>query len=259
MTNDAIIEEYYSFLGEKAFPCVGAKAALGRQKVRAMVAGHMACPRDDRAILDFLYTFIDHYRQSSTSYHSAAIIFSEPLIIHSEELFDALLWQRLQSLHNLDALQYAYDIRVDADPSSPHFSFSLKSEAFFILGLHAAAGRAARRFRYPTLVFNPHAEFEKLRQTYASMKVSSTDPDNKDKSQGSMRPIENLYDRMKNTVRKRDILYSGSVNPMLKDFGESSEVYQYSGRIYDSNWQCPLNINHATTEKTSTTEHHSPT
>jgi FPC/CPF motif-containing protein YcgG len=53
---------------------------------------------------------------------------------------------------------------------------------------------------------------------------------------------------MKNTVRKRDIAFSGSVNPMLQDFGESSEVYQYSGRKYDDSWQCPLKITHAETK-----------
>lgn len=233
--SQAIIEEYYAFLNNKAFPCVGAKAALGREQINCYVAGHLACPKDDREILKFIYTFIDEYRNAATSFHSAAIIFTQPLIIHTEEMFDALLWQRLQSLSDLDAQHYSYDDRVDADPASPHFSFSLKQEAFFIIGLHPAAGRAARQFKYPTLVFNPHAEFQKLRQA-------------------------GRYEPMKQTVRKRDIKYSGSVNPMLKDFGESSEVYQYSGQKYDSNWQCPLKINHATTEKNSepgTSQHHS--
>lgn len=37
--------------------------------------------------------------------------------------------------------------------------------------------------------------------------------------------------------------YSGSINPMLEDFGTSSEVYQYSGRKYDAEWRCPLKFN----------------
>jgi FPC/CPF motif-containing protein YcgG len=45
---------------------------------------------------------------------------------------------------------------------------------------------------------------------------------------------------MKKVVRRRDELYSGSVNPMLKDFGEAPEVFQYSGKQYDSTWKCPL-------------------
>jgi len=45
---------------------------------------------------------------------------------------------------------------------------------------------------------------------------------------------------MKNIVRKRDVALSGSINPMLQDFGAASEVYQYSGMQYDSTWQCPF-------------------
>jgi FPC/CPF motif-containing protein YcgG len=70
---------------------------------------------------------------------------------------------------------------------------------------------------YPALAFNPHAEFQKLRAT-------------------------NHYESMKEIVRKRDIAYSGSINPMLSDFGEASEVYQYSGRNYNEDWKCPLQI-----------------
>lgn len=215
------IEEYMSFLEAKDFPCIAAKAAHNRQLVKCMVAGNMACPNDDIGILLFLYDFINGYQNSNEFYHSAAIIFTGPQI-NSEEMFDALLWQRLQALEILDAENYKYDNRVEADPTSVNFSFSIKEEAFYIIGLHAASSRQARRFNHPTLVFNPHAQFEQLR---ASSK----------------------YEAMKITVRKRDIAFSGSVNPMLQDFGESSEVFQYSGRKYDDSWKCPLKITHATT------------
>jgi FPC/CPF motif-containing protein YcgG len=139
--------------------------------------------------------------------------------MHNEEMFDGLLWQRLQALQMLDAQHYNYDKRVDADPSSAKFSFSIKEEAFYIVGLHPASSRLARQFSYPTLVFNPHNQFEHLKET-------------------------TKYDMMKNAVRKRDVALSGSVNPMLQDFGETSEVFQYSGRKYDESWQCPLKIMH---------------
>jgi uncharacterized protein len=221
-----IIDQYLSYLDNKAFPCIAAKAALAKKHVRCMVVDHMACPKDDAAILRFLYDFTDEYRHAEDFFYSAAIIFKGPTTI-TEPMFDQLLWQRLQSLTNMDAQQYSYDKRVSNDPTSGNFSFSLKEEAFFIIGLHPGSSREARRFAYPTLAFNPHAQFEKLRH-------------------------ENRYDKMKEAVRKRDTLYSGSVNPMLADFGEGSEVYQYSGRRYDSNWQCPLKINHATSQHHST-------
>lgn len=223
--HNLIIEEYKAYLNNKKFPCIAAKAALAGQKVKCMVAGNMACPKDDAGILQFLYQFVDDYRSSNDFYHTATIIFSGPQI-NNEEMFDELLWQRLQALEIFDAENYSYDDRVKSDISSAEFSFSIKEEAFYIIGLHPASSRQARQFKYPALVFNPHAQFEKLRST-------------------------TKYEVMKNTVRKRDIALSGSVNPMLQDFGESSEVYQYSGREYNKSWQCPLKITHAETQHNS--------
>ncbi len=224
---DSIIEEYLAFVKQKEFPCVGAKAALAKLQIQCMVAGNMACPKDDGAILNFLYGFINKFRDSEDLFHSAAIIF-KATPFYNEEQFEEFLWQRLQALADLDAKSYGYDTRVDADPNSAKFSFSIKEEGFFIIGLHPASSRIARQFKYPTLVFNPHTQFEKLRE-------------------------EDRYEQMKQVVRKRDIAFSGSVNPMLDDFGKSSEVYQYSGKKYDETWQCPLKINHANTKNNSST------
>jgi FPC/CPF motif-containing protein YcgG len=212
--DEAIINEYLEFLNEKEFPCVAAKAAVSRNHIECMVAMHMACPADDQLILQFLYKFIDHYRSAEDSYHSAAIIFKEPAEI-DEMRFDTFFWERLNSLASLDKDKYRHDPRVDSDPTSPRYSFSLKEEAFFILGLHSGSSRRSRQFRYPAMIFNPHVEFEKLRHS-------------------------NRYAKMKAIVRKRDIKYSGSINPMLADFGEASEVYQYSGLQYGPDWTCPL-------------------
>jgi uncharacterized protein len=193
---------------------VAAKAAIARDQIHCMVAGAIACPAHDRKILEFLYCFVDKYRTAKTPFHSAAVIFNDRGI-ESEAMFDTFLWIRLNALVAHDQLDFNHDPRVDADPASNHFSFSIKQEAFFIIGLNPFSGRKARRFEYPTLVFNPHAEFKKLRKT-------------------------NRYNRMKETVRKRDHAFSGSVNPLLNDFGEASEVNQYSGMHHDASWKCPL-------------------
>ncbi|MEO8174066.1 MAG: guanitoxin biosynthesis heme-dependent pre-guanitoxin N-hydroxylase GntA, partial [Sediminibacterium sp.] len=153
-------------------------------------------------------------RQSKDIFSSAAIIFEGPLEL-TETLFDTVLWKRLQALSDLDSQNYSYDQRVDPDPASPDFSFSIKEEAFFIIGMHPASSRAARQFSYPVIVFNPHAQFEDLKQ-------------------------RNKYESVRSITRKRDTVYSGSVNPMLDDFGSSSEARQYSGRVYDAEWKCPF-------------------
>lgn len=174
----------------------------------------MACPASDRAILDFLYDFVDQYRMSSDSYHSAAVIFKGP-VETNEEIFDALLWERLRALSILDKVNYEHDSRVDQNPDAANYSYSLKSEAFFVVGIHPGSERRSRQFKYPALIFNPHAEFEKLR-------------------------ILNRYEKLKSVVRKRDMIFSGSINPMLDDFGKSSEAIQYSGKRHSRAWKCPL-------------------
>jgi len=225
--NTQIIKEYMEYIKQKEFPCIAAKAALAKQQVKCMVADNMACPKDDEKILHFLYAFVEAYRNSKEFYHSAAIIFQHA-VIESEEKFDELLWLRLQLIANMDAQYHIYDKRVNPDPLSPQFSFSINEEALYVIGLHPASSRQSRRFTYATLVFNPHAQFEQLRQSAK-------------------------YEVMKQVVRKRDIALSGSVNPMLEDFGKSSEVFQYSGRKYDDTWKCPLKITHAKTKHNSST------
>lgn len=219
--DDGIIAQYHAYLSDAAFPCVAAKSALQRDQVACGVFEDMAKDADDQAILDFLYGFVDRYRASKEFFHSAAIIFKTPARM-DELQFENLLWQRLQGLADLDARHHAYDPRVDSDPESPNFSFSVKGEAFFVIGIHPGSSRVARQFAYPALVFNPHQQFETLRE-------------------------KNRFDAVKNVVRKRDIALEGSFNPMLDDFGVASEVHQYSGRQHDHAWKCPLIIPHGRT------------
>ena len=213
----SINNQFLTFLGNAAFPCVAAKSASQKGNIEIMIADHLGCPKDDADILRFIYAFTKTYRASAESFHSAAVIFTGPGQI-TEALFDRLMWQRLASLRSLDAVEYNYDSRVSADPASADFSFSLMEEAFFIIGLHPQSSRPARRFQYPVLIFNPHAQFEAMK-------------------------TDRRYGNMKAIVRKRDLAYSGSVNPMLTDFGESSEAYQYSGRRYETDAECPFTFN----------------
>lgn len=211
---DEEVREYFDFINKKDFPCVAAKTALTWNQINCLVVDHLACPKDDAAILDCIYQFVDTYRQSEKLYHSAAVIFRGPTV-PNEAMFEELFWQRLQSLANLDARSYGHDKRVVPDPDSPEFSFSLKEEAFFVVGLHPGSSRVARQFKYPTMVFNAHAQFEQIR-------------------------TNGRYDTLRDTIRTRDKLYSGSVNPMLQNFGTASEVYQYTGKVYDDAWKCPF-------------------
>ena len=112
-----IKREYLSYIESKDFACIAAKAALAKEQIVCFAADNMACPKDDGDILDFLYTFIDDYRNSNELYHSAVVIFKGPILINDVQ-FDKLMWQRLQALSDLDSANYNYDHRVAYDPSS---------------------------------------------------------------------------------------------------------------------------------------------
>ncbi|RYF99664.1 MAG: YqcI/YcgG family protein [Chitinophagaceae bacterium] len=215
-TIDTKAKQFIDHVADKQFPCIAARSALNHNQIKFINATHIGCPHDDLRILNELYQFTDNYRLNDQNFHSAVVLFDQPLEL-SEEQFDRFMWRRLQALHELDKQNYPYDHRVDPDPSSKDFSFSLKEEAYFIIGMHPGSARPARRFKTPALVFNPHAQFEKLR-------------------------TEHRYEKIQQVIRKRDLSFSGSLNPMLSDFGDSSEVLQYSGINYPRDWKCPLNI-----------------
>lgn len=220
---DAYIKnEWISHIENREFPCVAAKAALVKEQQQIFIAPHLACPSHDAQILKFIYDFVDGYRSADSLFHSAIVIFEQPNI-YSEQAYAKLFWQRLQALSDIDAEAYDYDNRVSSDPESDEFSFSLKGEAFFIIGLHPASSREARRFKYPAIVFNPHQQFEQLR-------------------------ANRQYEKMKKIIRKKDIALDGAINPMLEDFGTASEAYQYTGQKLPAHWKCPLHIQHGTTE-----------
>jgi len=218
LTEEREVESLYNMVMDAAYPCLGAKGALANERMHCFVAHDMREPSNDYDIINFLYTFIEGFRRNHSALSSAVVIFSHSAPF-SENDFEECLWERLQALADIDSTSCAYDTRVSSDPSSPQFSFSLNEEALYVIGLHPNSSRKARRFLHPALVFNPHQQFDSLRSS-------------------------GKYDRMKGAIRRRDVDYSGSVNPMLSDFGTRSEAIQYSGKEYGNNWKCPFVSRH---------------
>ena len=139
-------------------------------------------------------------------------MFERPLET-DEESFERSLWAQLQQLHDADPAPW--DPAVSSDPDDPHFSFSFAGTAFFIVGLHPGSGRLSRKFPWPALVFNPHTQFERLRE-------------------------QGKYVRMQQVIRDRERALQGDINPVLEDFGSDSEARQYSGRLVESDWSPPF-------------------
>jgi FPC/CPF motif-containing protein YcgG len=207
-----------ALVGDLRFPCVGAKAALARGTLETLACRDMTSAWDDVRIHDALLGLAHEYRAAPTLYRSLAIVFEGPGDL-SEAGFEANLWSRVQSLSDKDVWRgQSYDRRVSADPAEAHFSLSFGGEAFFVVGLHPNASRPARRFSQPTMVFNLHDQFERLR-------------------------AEGRYEGMREKIMVRDEALAGSRNPMLTRHGETSEARQYSGRLVDGEWQCPFRYN----------------
>ncbi len=213
--DDAAREAMERTIRAKNFPCVGAKSALARGTLKTVSCHRLDSAWDDLAIHDHLLDWAKEYRADPTGLRSVAFVFDGPDDL-DEQAFETLLWERVQSLSDKDAWRgQPYDDSVSADADDPHFSLSFGGEAFFVVGLHPAASRPARRFPKPTMVFNLHDQFEQLRE-------------------------QGRYERMREAILDRDQALAGSINPMLSRHGETSEARQYSGRAVSEEWRCPF-------------------
>ena len=183
--------------------------------MRFVVARDIQSSWDDLRIYAALLRFATSYRVDPKLFQSFVVLFEAPSHI-SESAFEQIMWTRIQSLSDKDAWHgQTYDDRVSSDPESPHFSLSFGGEAFFVVGLHPNASRAARRFEAPALVFNLHDQFERLRE-------------------------QNRYEGLRANIIERDVAVAGFPNPMLTRHGEISEARQYSGRDVGRSWTCPF-------------------
>lgn len=213
--SEARVDEFLSFVGDRSFPCVGAKSAAARGRLDVVEARDLTSSWNDLEIHRTLLEWTLREDDTPQALRSLVIIFDGPLDLTERE-FEAAMWKRVQSFADKDAWGgQPYDDSVSADPEDPHFSLSFGGKAFFIVGLHPQASRPARRFARPALVFNLHDQFTNLR-------------------------AEGLYDTMRARILARDEALAGSINPMLSRHGEASEARQYSGRQVDADWQCPF-------------------
>ena len=196
------------------FPCVGGKAAINHDTYRFGLYAEMDSPAATAGLAYDLWEYVRERPTFETDYATFVASFAGP-VVGDELEWEKLLWSQLQSLHDLDRVYHPWDPTVSNDPADTGFSFSFAGTAFFVVGLHPGSSRRARRFGWPTLVFNAHVQFERLRE-------------------------QNQFERLRETVRARDYKLQGSLNPNLSNFGESSEARQYSGRAVEEGWRCPF-------------------
>lgn len=196
------------------FTCVGAKAAIRQGAYRFGLYPELGAAASTAGLAHDLFAFASESPELDAEFTTFIASFGAPTAT-DEATFEALLWQTLQQLHELDVDHHAWNDRVSDDVADPRFAFSFAHSAFFIVGLHAGSSRAARRFAWPTLVFNPHEQFDRLRET-------------------------GHFTRFQQVIRGAERALQGDINPMVADFGDRSEAPQYSGRQVDETWKCPF-------------------
>ncbi len=205
-------------------PCVAARSAFNSGSYRFGVYDALGSERATAGLAADLKRFATGAGEADgeaaadeSDFATFIAVFEDPLEPVEDEspevTFEGRLWDQLQALHEVDGADW--DPATSSDPDHQKFSFSFAGRSFYIIGMHPDASRPARRFPRPALVFNLHAQFERLRET------------------GS-------YEKMRDVIRDRDTQQTGGMNPMLADFGKRSEAVQYSGRAVEGAWKCPF-------------------
>jgi FPC/CPF motif-containing protein YcgG len=212
MLRDEYEAAFREFVQRPDFPCLGAKSVVRLNNYTLRAYGALGAAKDAGRLACDLSRFSANHSDDALS----AFVAVFPDALPEDEIaFESGLWQELQLVHEADPEGARWADGVSPDPEDPHFSFSVGGRAFFVVGLHPLSSRLARRFRWPTLVFNPHEQFSRLRE-------------------------EGRFEGLRSAIRTRDIALQGGENPNLADFGERSEARQYSGRPAEDDWKCPF-------------------
>jgi FPC/CPF motif-containing protein YcgG len=215
LKSETVKSEFEAYIQSDFFPCVGAKSALALNAIEIVVMDEFSDESQDLGLYLELLKYGENLDLESPVIKSFAAIYAETEVDNEIE-FEALLWERLRAIHQLDtSLGRPWDLMTDSDPHSAKFSMSIGETSYFVIGLHPNASRTARRFKYPTFIFNSTAQFNKLRS-------------------------DGRFEKLRSVIRERDAILDGDINPMLTDFGERSEARQYSGRHLPDDWNPPF-------------------
>lgn len=185
-----------------AFPCLGGCGAVRRGDYRFAVYGPLASAGAVRDCAADLARFVGECPPETHPVAAFVATFHGPLI-STETEFETALWQQL---HGIDPDAAAPRADASEDPG-----FLFNGRDFFVVGLHPAASRWARRFAWPTLVFNALTHSDELRRA-------------------------GKYERMQERILARDRSLQGADNPSLPYTQRS----QFSGRQVDGSWRCPI-------------------
>ena len=206
----AVIGAFRGFVLNPTFVCVGAKAAVNHETYRLGVYDRLASPEATAGLSRDLYEFLHEIGSEDHEFTTFIATFREPTDLEEIE-FEKQLWEHSRCCTTAMPL-CTTGIRPSAVTRTTRTSRSASpaTPASSSACTRAARG-CARHFPWPTLVFNPHAQFERLREA-------------------------GKFEKMKEVVRQREEELEGSVSPVSADFGADTEAKQYAGREVEPEW-----------------------
>jgi FPC/CPF motif-containing protein YcgG len=214
LNRSSVENEFRSFVEQPVFPCLAGKGLVRQRGYALGVYGKLGSESATTELARDLGSFAEEVQLDGPAFVAFVAVFrGRPPA--TENFFEEALWTQLQRLHDVDGSS-DWDPAVSSSPEDPKFGFSFAKRAFFVVGLHPGSARLARRFSRSALVFNPHAQFDRLRE-------------------------EGRFDRLKSAIRERDLALQQEPNKSLADFGARSEAQQYSGKAAEPGWKCPFN------------------
>ncbi|WP_224243173.1 guanitoxin biosynthesis heme-dependent pre-guanitoxin N-hydroxylase GntA [Hyalangium gracile] len=202
-------------LGRKNYPCVPALRSYKLEEfLVGLYPGELGSGASSRALLEDLLYFREQQKQSGSAYMTFWAFFSGQSEF-DETAFEERLWREISYVSSHQDPAAGWDVNFSDDPADPRFCPSFGGEAFFIVGMHPNSSRLARRFPFPTVVFNLYDQFEQLSR-------------------------EGRYESTVKTNRARELKFQGSLNPMVEQHGDKWEAIQFSGKDNPAEWKCPF-------------------
>lgn len=199
----AVHDAFRAYISNPSFPCLGARSALNRGTYSLGVYDRINEPHGTALLAADLSDFVAEQQRGSTDLTTFVAVF-QGSTVSDQETLTREVWGQLRLLSAHDTMPW--EPGYSPDPSDPRFSFCFGGCALFVVGLYPTSPRLARRFPWPALVFNPHHQFETIRE-------------------------KGHYERMTGLIRQRDIALQGTSNPVLSHFGTTSEAIQYTGQL----------------------------
>ncbi|WP_158942353.1 guanitoxin biosynthesis heme-dependent pre-guanitoxin N-hydroxylase GntA [Streptomyces sp. ERV7] len=201
--------QFRTLMLSEPYPCLGGSAAVRQGNYALGVYSSLGSAEAVARCTEDLMGFLDEHPAASHPVAALVAVFDGPVHI-DEEGFERSLWAQLQGMRRLDGSRPGATVTEPVRVTEQDEGFVFSGRPFFVVGLHPAASRWARRFAWPTLVFNSLTHDEYLRR-------------------------RGQYERMQTKIRERDARLQGSVNPAV----DLPQVAQFSGRMVGPDWQCP--------------------